>query len=366
MFCSKCGKEMQEDAASCPSCGWSLSDVFEAVPVKNIESSNYGSANTLSGKAGSFNKLYISFLIEGAVILILALCFHVYIGNAGFKVFPKEGLTLSHTIITQEYIDKLIDEYNSSSIYDTNILNSDAFIKKLMDEGVFSKNNELAEQHYNNGTKYYEQEDYEKAVSEFSKAIALSPNHTNAYFNRGLACSDRGDYAEAIADYTQAIRIDPNNAGAYNNRGNAYNGKKDYDRAIADYTQALRINPNYAKAYGNRGNAHYNMANYDKAITDYTQVLLIDPNYTGANINRGNAYANMGNYKQAIADYTLAIKIDPNDEVAYYNRGLAYYNMSDYEQAITDYTQAIKINPNYDSAKKNLELARNQLWRQRW
>jgi tetratricopeptide (TPR) repeat protein len=168
--------------------------------------------------ANSINKFFIQLLIGGAIVLILALCFHVYIGNAGFKIFPKENLTLSRTIITQEYIDKIIDEYNNAGLTDKIKLGNDTFFQKLMNEGIiYQKDNESteqkrdnAEQHYNNGAKYYEQKEYEKAVSEFSKAIELNPNYANAYTSRGYAYDKMGNYEKAIADYIQAIKIDSN------------------------------------------------------------------------------------------------------------------------------------------------------------
>lgn len=47
-------------------------------------------------------------------------------------------------------------------------------------------------------------------------------NRAVAYFRRGLAYYERGEYDRAIADYTKAIALDPNLAGAYHSRGLAY------------------------------------------------------------------------------------------------------------------------------------------------
>ena len=64
---------------------------------------------------------------------------------------------------------------------------------------------------------------------------------------------DRGDYDAAISDYTEAIRLRPNLSQAYQNRGLVYSRKKEHEQAIADYTKAILIDPKYAKAYFNRG-----------------------------------------------------------------------------------------------------------------
>jgi len=67
------------------------------------------------------------------------------------------------------------------------------------------------------------------AIQDFSKAIELSPNYTDAYISRGNAKADFKDYRGAIQDYTKAIELNPNIANAYYHRGLAkiLSGQKD-------------------------------------------------------------------------------------------------------------------------------------------
>ncbi len=69
---------------------------------------------------------------------------------------------------------------------------------------------------------------YDRAISDFNKAIEINPRYADAYYNRGVAYGEKGEYDKAIADYTKAIEIIPKYAWAYNNRGNAYSGKGQY------------------------------------------------------------------------------------------------------------------------------------------
>ncbi len=54
---------------------------------------------------------------------------------------------------------------------------------------------------------------------------------------------NKGEYDRAIADYDKAIALKPKYADFYNNRGIAYDKKGEYDRAIADYDKAIALNP---------------------------------------------------------------------------------------------------------------------------
>lgn len=62
----------------------------------------------------------------------------------------------------------------------------------------------------------------------------------HAYLRRGDTYQDKNEHELAIIDYTEAIRLSPNYSDAYNNRGISYAIKGDYDRAIEDYNRALR------------------------------------------------------------------------------------------------------------------------------
>jgi len=62
------------------------------------------------------------------------------------------------------------------------------------------------------GVELAEQEEYERAIVEFTESIELAPNYALAYFNRGLAYYYLGDYDNAIKDYTEALRLKPSDS----------------------------------------------------------------------------------------------------------------------------------------------------------
>ena len=114
-------------------------------------------------------------------------------------------------------------------------------------------------------------------------------NRSFAYDNRGNAYYKMGEFDRAIADFTAAIALNPNDAIAHYNRGNAYDERAELDSAIADWDKAIAINPNYAAAYGNRGIAYRKMGEFGRAIADYTKAIKINPNDADFYTNRGVA-----------------------------------------------------------------------------
>jgi len=106
---------------------------------------------------------------------------------------------------------------------------------------------------YNLGIIALKQKQYDYAINNFSQAIALKPNLTNAYINRGISYLKTGDPEKAVQDFTQAVALNPTDPEIYYNRALVYENLGEMEKALADYSRALAINPEFAAAYNNRG-----------------------------------------------------------------------------------------------------------------
>jgi tetratricopeptide (TPR) repeat protein len=133
-------------------------------------------------------------------------------------------------------------------------------------------NNQDAIGHYNRGVGYIQQEKYDLALAEFTKAININPRYADAYNNRGNLYQQQGKPDLALSDYNKAININPRDAMAYLNRGILYyHQQQEPDLALSDYNKAIEINPQLALAYGFRGILHYSRQETEKAIGDFRQ-----------------------------------------------------------------------------------------------
>ena len=128
--------------------------------------------------------------------------------------------------------------------------------------------------------------------------------------NRGNAKYMLGYLRGAIADYTEAIKLDPNFSEAYNNRGSAKAELSNLKSAIADYTEAIKLNPNNSDAHYNRDLAKRKVGNLEGVIADYTEAIRLNPDDPKAYINRGVAKWKLGRRKEAREDFRKARELD--------------------------------------------------------
>ena len=87
--------------------------------------------------------------------------------------------------------------------------------------------------HTNQGVKYAEKKQYDKAIEEFTKAIGLQPNDLKNYENRALSYRLSGKTKEAIADYAKLIELQPDNAAAYAGKAQLEVQEKNFDARLS-------------------------------------------------------------------------------------------------------------------------------------
>lgn len=123
-----------------------------------------------------------------------------------------------------------------------------------------------------------------EAVDAYDKAIALSPDHADAWFNRGIAhkyiawLDSRPEaHQEAIRCYRQALRCEPEHLGALVCLGNVsvllkkpQEGKEYYGKAIACY-------PDEPVAWCNHGFAMGRLGDWQRALEAAEKCLTLNP-----------------------------------------------------------------------------------------
>jgi tetratricopeptide (TPR) repeat protein len=113
---------------------------------------------------------------------------------------------------------------------------------------------------------------YDKAVEDFTKALSMNASTTlqvQIYLNIGASQLKLEDYNSALENYNKALALSPRNPSIYNYRGYANYKLNNYIDAINDYNNALDLDPNNAASYYNRGMAYLKSSDKSKACIDF-------------------------------------------------------------------------------------------------
>ena len=97
------------------------------------------------------------------------------------------------------------------------------------------------------GNRYFRQQNYAKAETEYRKAVSVNGQNAQAVYNLGCALQAQQKDSAAIVQYQNAGKMETNKmrkAKAYHNIGYICQSRQMYREAIEAYKESLRNNPN--------------------------------------------------------------------------------------------------------------------------
>lgn len=209
------------------------------------------------------------------------------------------------------------------------------------------------------GNVFYGQGNYENAIRNYQKAIAIfeifeksaNPDSvargkrglSSCFSNIGNVHHSQGAFQKAIEYYNKSIALADqllyhakdnatirdikNTLGyCYNNLGIVYYSTNQFEKAIGYYKKSLTIceelNDLTGKAYclNNIGAIYYAQKRYDNAILYYQRSLEINQK-TGDKIGMASTLGNIANIHYSMAD---SIKVNPNSKQENLNKAIIY------------------------------------------
>ncbi|MDR0829278.1 MAG: tetratricopeptide repeat protein [Prevotellaceae bacterium] len=223
-----------------------------------------------------------------------------------------------------------------------------------------------AEKYFEEGNKFYDEQDYDKAIDCFQKAIELNPYYAEAYKRLGNVYFDIQDYDKVIEYNKKAITLKPDYEAAYFNTGLAYRNKQDYDKSIEYFQKVIELNPDDANAYLNIGDAYFQKQDDDKTIEFWQKAIDLSPH----NPNNDKMYFAIGclyldgqKFEEAVENFDKAVAINIDYKDAWYFRGIALMQDEKLDDAIKSFDHALIIDPEDKDCLFNKALAMSEVAR---
>lgn len=214
---------------------------------------------------------------------------------------------------------------------------------------VIQKTENQAFAYYNRGLALYQNQDYNKAISDFNKTLQIDPSFKEVYARRAFSLL-KVNNPTALQDFKLAWDQEPNNEDIMSNYAKACLTFGDLQKGVEVSNRAIQLNQKNPELYYIRGLLLATGNVPQKAIEDYSMAIALNTNYADAYVNRGNIYANQQQYEPAMADFNAALKANPKHSRAFSNRANLNSILGKYPEAIADYSQAIAIDSKYTNA----------------
>ena len=198
--------------------------------------------------------------------------------------------------------------------------------------------------------------DYAKAIEigtknfEENKKIGTPKTLLHTFYfelfkNVGLFHSELGLFREAISDYSKAIEISPDDSELLFKRGYANLKEGFFPTAVSDFTKVLELNPNHTLAYEQRAFLKYKQGDLKGALTDYTKIIQLDPNIKNLYYRSGVIKHKLKDLNGAFHDYSRAIQINPKHANSYYKRGFVNLRLGEFVRSKSDFKCATELDP---------------------
>ncbi|MFQ5489322.1 MAG: tetratricopeptide repeat protein [Phycisphaerae bacterium] len=158
---------------------------------------------------------------------------------------------------------------------------------------------------------------WQKAVAQYQKAVAVNHQYVEAYAHMGMLLGRLGRHSEAEIALRRAVQLKPDSARMRNNLGYEYALQKRWMDAEAELNNAIELKPDFARAY----------------------------------INLGLVLAKQQRFEEALESFNAALP----DADAYYNLGLMYRSAQRHRDAADAFRHVLALNPNFPAAARQLE-----------
>ncbi|KAK9243263.1 hypothetical protein V1506DRAFT_516426 [Lipomyces tetrasporus] len=179
------------------------------------------------------------------------------------------------------------------------------------------------------GKCYIETGDLDQAASVAVNLLREDKQDSDALVLRGRVLYAQGDNANAVTHFSEALRVDPDHKLAREllrasrelekkkNLGNDAFKRGDLQGALELYSEALAIDKHNkgtnSKLYSNRATVNMRLNRFEDAVADCDSALDLDPEFTKVRRTKARALGQLEKWDEAVQEFQKAIEADPSD-----------------------------------------------------
>ncbi|MBA3030612.1 MAG: tetratricopeptide repeat protein [Desulfobacteraceae bacterium] len=165
-----------------------------------------------------------------------------------------------------------------------------------------------------------------------------------------------GNYKKAIMEFQRSIALSPNNENiveTYNYMANVYLKLDDPKNAEKAYKNALSVDPQREDMHLNLGNLYFSMGKNIQAEQSYRNAVRVYPSSENY-YSLAHCCLETGKLDESQQLFEKTIRMEPKSENGYYGLGMTFAKKGDNEAAIKQFEKALERNSGFDDARVEL------------
>ena len=181
---------------------------------------------------------------------------------------------------------------------------------KMHIEKAINKAPEQAVFHSNYGSLLHSMGENQLAINAIKKSLKIDKKLFQSYYSLGIIYTDMFNFEKAVANYTAAIEIDNNSSEAHNNLANLFNSM-DNQEAEYHYKKTIELVPSEIYPRLNIANYFIKNGKFNESMKYLNE--LIDMGLESKEVfnSLGVAYKGLADDKNAKSMFDKSLEIDP-------------------------------------------------------
>ena len=235
-----------------------------------------------------------------------------------------------------------------------------------------------AKKHYKAGEDFAETKNFEFAIAEFTKAVELDPDYTEAFVERGKLYDITGNKDAAIEDFSKAVVFEPKDEELFYFLGKCYNEVGKYDQALGALNRATNLAKRGLIPYQEKvktllalerferarevvdtalvikdtplnnyymGVVSVKLEEFDKAEKFFNKSISKSRYFVPARLDLADLCRNLDQLDKAMTQCNYVLTLDKKNIRAYHIRSDLYVKQLEYPNGINDISRIIILDP---------------------
>ncbi|MBN2511450.1 MAG: tetratricopeptide repeat protein [Sedimentisphaerales bacterium] len=198
---------------------------------------------------------------------------------------------------------------------------------------------------------YFQQEDYEQAVTAYQTAVEKHPKFRRAWRNLALIYIRQNEYEKALPALTRVIELGGNDAITYGLLGFAYSSVENNIPAESAYRMAILLDPSTIDWKMGLARSFFKQERFAEASALCGQLIKDYPDRTDIWLLQANAYIGQNQPLRAAEIFELVNHIGKSTTDSLMTLGNIYINEEMYEMATDAYIEAMEKDSEYKPAR---------------